>query len=456
MNNTVIAAIRPPEVGARTSRVSLSFQAQAFICLVVTAAVAGFVLAARDKPALSGSSIQWFLFLAVLTGLAWRYPVDFGPKIKVRVTQVSAFTAVLLLPLPMAVAAVALGVAVGECLLQSELRQAAFNTSLHALGALAAGAMLRFYAPYEFVSRPDLRTGAAVFFAAAATYITNVVLVLTMASLHLRRNAFAGWWQQLRPVLPQEVTLYLLGVFAALIGHEHPWTLAFAIAPTFIVYRSLRDGVALRTQTRDAVEELADIVDMRDRFTFEHSRRVAELSKVLALRLGHGGEQAQQIFMAARVHDVGKIGIRSTTLFKETAMEEEEWEEMRSHPEVGARLISRFPDFAAGRDAVLHHHERWDGKGYPNGLSGTAIPLASRIIAVADTFDAMTSNRAYREALPVDQVFAEMERGRGTQFEPRILDVFMEILREQPEYVSRTESVATRPRSVSGMLRARA
>jgi HD-GYP domain-containing protein (c-di-GMP phosphodiesterase class II) len=450
----IMAAVRPPKVGARATRLPL--QAQAFICLVVAGAVAGFVLAARDKPVLNSSFVQWFLFLTVLTAIAWRYPVEFGLKVKVRVTQVSAFTAILLLPLPLAAGAVALGVAAGEVLLRSRFGQSAFNTSLHALGALAAGAILKLYAPYEFVSRPDLSTGAAVFIAAAATYSTNVVLVLIMASLHQRRNAFAGCWQQIRPVLPQEVTLYLLGIFAALIGHEHPWALLFAIAPTFIVYRSLRDGVALRTQTRAAVEQLADIVDMRDGYTFEHSRRVAELSKDLARRLGYGSEQAQQIFMAARVHDVGKIGIRSTTLFKETAMEDEELEEMRSHPEVGARLISRFPDFAAGRDAVLHHHERWDGKGYPYGLSGTAIPLASRIIAVADTFDAMTSNRAYREALPVDQVFAEMERGRGTQFEPRILDVFMEILREQPEYVSRTESVATRPRAVSGMQRARA
>jgi HD-GYP domain-containing protein (c-di-GMP phosphodiesterase class II) len=158
--------------------------------------------------------------------------------------------------------------------------------------------------------------------------------------------------------------------------------------------------------------------------------------------MGLSPSMAEEIYRAARVHDVGKIGILSTTLFKDGALNDEEWREMRSHPDVGARLIGKFPEFSLGMEIVRHHHERWDGRGYPAGLAGSAIPLGARIVAVTDTFDAMTSSRAYRRALPIDVVLAELERCRGKQFDPRPLDAFLEVLYEQPQIVQHTESVS--------------
>jgi HD-GYP domain-containing protein (c-di-GMP phosphodiesterase class II) len=106
---------------------------------------------------------------------------------------------------------------------------------------------------------------------------------------------------------------------------------------------------------------------------------------------------------------------------------------MRSHPDVGARLVATFPEFAHGRELVMAHHERWDGRGYPRGLAGEQIPLGACIIAVVDAWDAMTSSRAHRGALTPDVALAELVRGRGTQFEPRILETFVALLRERPE-----------------------
>jgi putative nucleotidyltransferase with HDIG domain len=280
----------------------------------------------------------------------------------------------------------------------------------------------------------------AITLAAVVHYGVNAALVETIGALQQHRNPLAGSVTRHARLLPQRLALYVLGVFTAMVGNAQPAALVFGAIPAWAVYRSLRDGALLRSQTRTAVEELADIVDMRDRYTFEHSKRVAELALALARRLKLPAEQAETIAMAARVHDVGKIGIRSSTLFKPEAMDEEEWEEMRSHPEIGARLISRFPDFAAVREMVLHHHERWDGKGYPDALSGAAIPYGARLIAVADTFDAMTSHRAYRRALPPEHVLAELARGRDAQFDPLLLDEFLVLLHDHPEYLSRTDS----------------
>lgn len=421
---------------------TLPIRARVYAWAMVALALCSFAVAASFRPSVSGQQLLLFGILTVMTAVAWRFPIEFAPHVKVHVTGVATFAAVLLLPTSLAMASVAVGVGAGEALNRSRLLQQAFNTAVAALSALAAGLIIAGLSPHAFVANTNLESGWVLIPAAIVSYMTSALAVETMASLQRGKNLVSpGWWQRHRPMILQRAALYLLGVFAALLGHEQPWALAFVALPAWVVYRSLRDGVALRSQTRAAVEQLADIVDMRDRYTFEHSRRVAEMAQPLALRLGLGAAMAHAIYMAARVHDVGKIGVRSTTLSKPSAMEGDEWEEMRSHAEIGARLIGKFPDFTAGRDIVLHHHERWDGKGYPSGLVGADIPLGARVVAVVDTFDAMTSTRAYRPALPITQVYAELERGRGTQFDPEILEAFLAMLRAQPDLVARTESV---------------
>jgi HD-GYP domain-containing protein (c-di-GMP phosphodiesterase class II) len=415
-------------------------QAQIYAWGVVVFSIIAFGVSASGWPVFTQRSVLLFSLLVLITALAWRYPVEFAPKVKVYVTSVPTFAAVILLPLSMAVAVAALGVGIGELFSRHSLFQSAFNTAVASLNALGAGVVISIFGARSFAGTPKLDTGAALVLAAAVNYLINAVVVETMGGLYQRRSPFPGWWERHRAMLPQRAALYLLGIFAALIGYVEPWALLVVVVPAWVVYRSLRDGVALRAQTREAVEQLADIVDMRDRYTFEHSRRVAELAQALALRLNLGADRAREIFMAARVHDVGKIGIPSTMLSKSSAMEDEEWDEMRSHAQVGAKLISRFPDFSTGREIVLHHHERWDGAGYPSGLKGTAIPLGARVVAVADTFDAMTSCRSYRDAMPLAVVYAELEGCRGTQLDPHIVDAFLSLLRERPEYVNRTES----------------
>jgi|GEM_PF-598142 len=390
--------------------------------------------AAPDRQALVQAGLLW-----ALTALAWRFPVQFGPHSRIYTTSAATFAGALLLPPWLAMAVAALGVAAGEYLAPGPLERRLFNIAALSLNVLAAAAIIDRLSDRALLTRTGPRDLAAILLAAGAHYTINAVLVEGIGALQ-RRPSLAAVVERHRRFLPQRVALYVLGVFGAMVGNAQPLALLLGAIPGFAIYRSLRDGAALRSQTRAAIEELADIVDMRDRYTYEHSRRVAELARLFAERLRLPQDQTAIIVAAARVHDIGKIGIRSTTLFKPAVMDEEETLEMRSHPEIGARLVSRFPDFAAGAEIVLHHHERWDGKGYPGSLAGTRIPFGARLVAIVDTFDAMTSTRAYRRALPPDTVLAELRRGRGTQFDPELLDAFLAMLDEQPKILLNTES----------------
>lgn len=415
-------------------------RARAFAALTIAISAAAFAVALTHASRPAGQHVLDAALLAFLTALAYRYPVEFGPTTRLYITSAATFAGALLLPPWLAMASAAVGVLAGECLTPGGALRRAFNTCALSLNVLAAAAIVATVGSGDLLHHIGMRGLVAIVLAVPVHYAVNAALVEAMGGLQRRRNPFTGMAARHGRMLSHRAALYVLGLFTALVGHEQPLALLLGTVPGWAIYRSLRDGVLLRSQTREAVEELADIVDMRDRYTFEHSKRVAELSRALARRLRLSAEVSDIIYRAARVHDVGKIGIRSSTLFKPGSMDDEEWAEMRTHPELGARLISHFPDFNEGRAIILHHHERWDGNGYPGSLAGTAIPLGARLVAITDTFDAMTSHRAYRRALPAGQVVGELTRGRGAQFDPELLDEFLALLREHPEFLQRTDS----------------
>ena len=387
--------------------------------------------AVRTQP--DGHDLLVAAILAVLIGLARAFPVQVGPRTQVAVDHAAAFAAVLLLPAYLAIAATAVGLIGAALFRPSIFLQHAFNIAVAVLAVAAGAGVVRVMLPNEATSASDISFIATSLLAMAAMWSTNGILVDAVVAIQQRRALFEHWWSVNRQVFWQQASLYLLGLLMVAAPAQRPWALALLLLPSFVVYRALRDGVALKIQTRVALEELADIVDLRDRYTHDHCRRVAEMSRLLAKRLGFPPEEVERIYLAARVHDVGKIGIKSTVLLKPGDLTEVEWMEMRSHPEIGARVMEKFPDFRDGRELVLSHHERWDGGGYPRGLSGDAIPSGARVIAVADAWDAMTSNRAYRQAVELEHALEEMEGGRGGQFEPRAVDAFLALLRERPE-----------------------
>ncbi len=182
----------------------------------------------------------------------------------------------------------------------------------------------------------------------------------------------------------------------------------------------------LNYEYHEIVECITSALDARDPYTGDHSRRVSDMACELCCALGMDKHETQQIHIAAHLHDIGKIGIPDSVLLKEGRLNDEEWELMRKHPQIGADILAKSPNFSRIAAIILHHHERWDGKGYPFGAKGEEIPIGARIIAVCDSIDAMASKRSYRNALPMEKVKAEIEKNQGIMYDPEVARVMLE------------------------------
>lgn len=186
----------------------------------------------------------------------------------------------------------------------------------------------------------------------------------------------------------------------------------------------------------ESIEVLRRTVEVKDVYTRGHSDRVSEYSLLIGEKLNLPPEQMKTLKIGALFHDIGKIGIPDAILLKTDKLTDDEYSEIKNHPAIGAHILSNASIFADIIPIVKHHHERYDGKGYPARLAGEDIPYLARIVAVADTFDAMTSRRSYRQALDFDYTMNEIERCKGTQFDPAIADVFLEILRTNQDKIT--------------------
>jgi HD-GYP domain-containing protein (c-di-GMP phosphodiesterase class II) len=174
------------------------------------------------------------------------------------------------------------------------------------------------------------------------------------------------------------------------------------------------------------VHTLAETIEARDAYTGNHTKRVMDYSVAMGLQLGMPADEMETLKLSAILHDIGKIGIRDDILLKPGRLDEHEFEIIKSHPVLGEKILNNIKQLKHIIPGVKHHHERFDGKGYPDGLAGGGIDLIARIIAVADSFDAMVTDRPYRKGLSGDDAFAELRKHSGTQFDPEIVKAFIE------------------------------
>jgi putative nucleotidyltransferase with HDIG domain len=413
----------------------LRWQLRTYIIGVIVAGAAGLGLAALG-PRPGGT--EELLVIAILLGLATVaqvWPVHLSLKVKLTVDDTPLFAAALLLGpfVSMLVSAV-------SALLGLHLRNARmpwYNRAFTAaVSTLATGAAAVAYLALADGAQPLLAQPVPILAAGAARYFTQTALVDIAVALQMKRQPFASWWTLHRRDLAQMTGLYLLGAIAAASADRQPLALVLFAVPMVAMLITLRDSARVREQTRAAILELADLIDLRDPYTHGHSQRVAALAERLARRLKLQYSQVELIRDAARVHDIGKIGTNDLVLLKAGPLDANEQAEMRRHVEIGHRLLRRLPEFWEGAELVLSHHERHDGKGYPRGLQGDELPLEVSIISVADTYDAMTSDRPYRKGMGWEKVRAELERCRGTQWREIAVDAFIAMIEDERREVA--------------------
>lgn len=206
--------------------------------------------------------------------------------------------------------------------------------------------------------------------------------------------------------------------------------------------RNLEAEVEKKTKENEGlflhvVSSLASAIDAKDTYTNGHSGRVARYAREIARHAGYEGKKLEDIYMMGLLHDVGKIGIPDAVINKPAKLTDEEYAIIKNHPVMGARILGEIREMPSLANGARWHHERYDGRGYPDGLSGEVIPEEARIIAVADAYDAMTSHRSYREPLPQGVVKEEIEKGKGTQFDARFASIMLEMIEEDTEYTMR-------------------
>jgi HD-GYP domain-containing protein (c-di-GMP phosphodiesterase class II) len=183
----------------------------------------------------------------------------------------------------------------------------------------------------------------------------------------------------------------------------------------------------LETLNMETISAFVRAIDARDPYTARHSEKVAAYAVQLARALGLGPERCERIRLAGLLHDVGKVALERSILHKPGALDDREWAQVRDHPRLSAHIIGGVTQFAPYLAGARHHHERYDGRGYPDGLAGTDIPLDARILAVADAFDAMTSDRSYRPALSHEEAKGRLVADSGTQFDPECVAAFVSL-----------------------------
>jgi hypothetical protein len=284
----------------------------------------------------------------------------------------------------------------------------------------------------EFASNALQRDLGLFFVFAGVYFLVNASAVNTVVVLSSGRAFREVWNLNTRGVLVYDLGASVLAVLVAWLYARFDTWVGFGslgLIGIIVPLVAVRHVYSLYHQLEDSGQELLQVmvkaIEARDPYTSGHSLRVSEMSRAIAVELGLSAREIEQVETAALLHDVGKIHEEFAPLLrKEGRLTAEETALMQTHSTRSAELvgiISKFRGFI--QESVRHHHERWDGQGYPEGLSGKMIPLASRIILIADTIDAMTTDRPYRKRLGLDVVIAELQKCKGTQFDPDLVDV---------------------------------
>lgn len=400
-----------------------------FWLLILSAALATLAAAwSIDADTASGNLLPALLFTAAIA-LAERLPVRLGSsrpggEVLCTVGCTVVVAVILLFPLQWAALIGAAGIGVG-CLIrgQRDPQKIVFNMANMALAVATGSAIWSLGGSAAGLGSPLSLPWMVA--AALAYFAVNTCLTAAMVGFVVNLPMPLVWRRGHRNVLIANVALLAAGLPVAGLWLAYPWMVAALALALLAVHRAMADRVKLETQTLDSLFELADILDARDKYTHGHSERVGHYAEQVAIHLGLASERSHLTFLAGRLHDIGKCAINNEVLLKRGSLDDDERTHMRRHPEVGSAMLAHFSVFSEVAAFVRGHHERWDGQGYPDHLAGEAIPLEARIIAVVDSYDAMTTTRPYRVAMAHTEAVRRLRAGAGRQWDPRVVDAFV-------------------------------
>ncbi|MCL4541261.1 MAG: HD domain-containing protein [Chloroflexi bacterium] len=405
------------------------FRLYIFTFVIAAMALLALVIEAGMHYQFAGS-LQSYVIVALsliaFIAVGGIFPLRLTPRVKVSIVTAPMFAAVLVLPPAPAALVILAGTLAYHGYLHARHRRtwfdAVFNVSRATLQGAVGATVYRALSPYSLIasfsshsSWSGWRIGLlAIGLSASVYYLINIVTVFGAAGLALHQNPFKLWSANLRMEISQQLFLFIFGVLTAAIALILPELTILMLFPVLAVHLAWQSALQLQTHSREALETIADALDVRTYGEYGHSHRVSDLAVAIAEELGAGGQDLEVIRLAGRLHDIGKIGF-SDALLKHTAFTIDPIDmEFRRHPEIGWQLLGRMRQYQSIRDYIHYQAERPDGSGFPSGLQRQHIPLGAAVIRVAEAFDLLRSQVDAEPAVQDEFALQQLQSKAGT------------------------------------------
>jgi len=409
----------------------LSLKLKVYIGAITGLTIALFIYLVSS---LSLTADMWLIltFFIVLSTVTEFMPVDLPVGGRVTIGFPIDYVVILVYGPALAMLITALGALIGETIERKRpWYKVIFNTSQYALSAGIAGMVYQGLGGVVGASNlSNYIIPAAI--CAVVYYLINSNLFMIVISLAEEVSILSVWKNRIRGAIATYIALAPIGFIMALVYTSIGiWGIILFFFPLILARRSFELYTKMRKVYLDTIRALAAAIDAKDPYTKGHSERVAKIAVVLATELNLSDREIENIEYTALLHDIGKIGIDDRILGKSSKLSNEEFKKIKEHPIVGAKIIEPVDFLKNSYEVIYHHHERYDGDGYPDGLKEKDIPLCARIIAVADAYDAMGSDRPYRKKLNKDKIMQELKDQSGKQFDSEIVKALISIINKE-------------------------